>query len=177
MNTERIKNIVMKLGADLCGITDPERFNSAPVGFHPSDIYTNCKSVIVFVKKVPSGSLSAENCIPYSYMSNIIVQEVDRLGVKLCLMLEKLGIEAVPIPSDDPSLYWEAENQYARGILSLRHAGYFAGLGVLGKNTLLTNEKYGNMIQIGAVLVDIKLKSDPIASYNGCSPNCRICVD
>jgi epoxyqueuosine reductase QueG len=83
----------------------------------------------------------------------------------------------VPIPSDDPSEYWEAANKYARGILSLRHAGHFAGLGILGKNTLLTNEKYGNMIQIGAILVDTKLESDAIAEYKGCLEKCSLCID
>lgn len=91
--------------------------------------------------------------------------------------LEDSGIEAVPIPASDPSNYWEAENKYARAILSMRHAGYLAGLGLLGKNTLLINEKYGNMIQIGAVLVDIELENDPIATYNICSTECSLCID
>ena len=133
--------------------------------------------MIVFAKRVPSEVLSAKNCIPYTHLSEVIVGEVDSLGAKICLKLEDLGIGAVPIPSDDPSEYWEAENKYARGILSLRHAGYLAGLGVLGKNTLLINEKYGNMIQIGAVLVDIQLKGDPIANYSICTEKCNICIN
>ena len=177
MDHLKIKSITRDLGADLCGIASGERFQDAPPGFNPSDIYSKCKSVIVFAKRVPAGSLSAENCIPYTHVSDVIVQEVDRLGVKLCLILEDLGIEAVPIPSDDPSEYWEAENQYAMGIMSMRHAGYLAGLGVIGKNTLLINEKYGNMIQIGAVLVNIELENDPIATYNACLKECGLCID
>lgn len=177
MNSKTIKSITEELGADLCGIASIDRFQDAPPGFNPSDIYSRCESVIVFAKRVPSGSLSADNCIPYSHVSNVVTQEVDRLGVELCLILEELGIESVLIPSDDPSLYWEAENQYARGILSLRHAGYLAGLGVLGKNTLLINEKYGNMIQIGAVLVNIQLESDPMATDTICKSECNICID
>ena len=33
------------------------------------------------------------------------------------------------------------------------------------------------MIQIGAVLVNIKLQSDPVASYEGCLEKCSLCVD
>lgn len=177
MNSKTIKTIAKRLGADLCGIAGVEMFKDAPEGFKPSDIYSKCKSIIVFAKRVPSGALSAENCIPYTHVSDVIVREVDNLGAKLCLTLEDLGIVAVPIPSDDPSTYWEVENQYARGILSLRHAGYLAGLGVLGRNTLLVNEKYGNMIQIGAVLVDCELESDPLATYSVCKPSCSLCID
>jgi len=177
MDKLKIKKILENMGADLCGIADDKRFKNAPSGFKPSDIYSECKSVIVFAKRVPSGSLSSENCIPYTHISEKIVQEVDRIGTDLCLILEDSGIGAVPIPSDDPSLYWESENQYARGILSLRHAGYLAGLGVLGKNTLLVNEKFGNMIQLGAVLVNIQLESDHLANYKACTPDCSLCID
>lgn len=177
MNSKTIKNIAYELGADLCGIASVEKFKDAPSGFNPSDIYSKCKSVVVFAKRVPSGALYAENCIPHTYVSEVIVQEVNRLGAQLCLTLEDLGIVSVPIPSDDPSEYWESENQYARGILSLRHVGYLAGLGVMGKNTLLVNEKYGNMIQIGAVLVDIELESDKIADFTVCKENCTLCID
>lgn len=168
--------MVIELGADLCGITSHEKFKEAPIGHKPTDIYSKCKSLIVFAKKVPAESLYADNCVPYSHVSELIIMEVDMIGVKICRIMEDRGIGAVPIPSDNPSIYWEADNQYARGILSLRHAGYFAGLGVLGKNTLLINEKYGNMMQIGAVLVDLKLKNDPIAEYEACKPNCSLCI-
>ena len=175
--SRKIKEIASDLGADLCGITSPDRFNGAPEGHRPLDIYPDCKSVIVFAKRVPHGSICAENCIPYTHANNVITQLVDNLGLELCRVLEDLGINTVPIPSDDPSQYWDVDKQYARGILSLRHAGYFAGLGVLGKNTLLINEKYGNMIQIGAILVDIQLESDPIANYEGCLEKCSLCID
>ncbi|WP_431061998.1 epoxyqueuosine reductase [Methanobacterium sp.] len=177
MDKSEIKDIAKNLGADLCGIASIGRFNDAPKGHHPLDIYSKCKSVIVFAKRVPTGILYAESCIPYTYVNEAIAIEVNMLGINLCRILENVGIECVPIPSDDPSEYWEAENQHARGILSLRHAGYFAGLGVLGKNTLLINEKYGSMIQIGVVLVNIQLESDPMATYEGCLEECSICID
>lgn len=177
MDEPEIKDIVMNLGADICGIASSDRFNNAPKGFKPLDIFPECKSVIVFAKRVPIGSFHADSCIPYTYISDVVTQEVDLLTTNLCLILEDLGIGTVPIPSDDPSDYWEAENQYARGILSLRHAGYLAGLGVMGKNTLLINENYGNMIHLGAVLVDIKLKSDPILEYNPCLNECSLCIN
>jgi epoxyqueuosine reductase QueG len=97
--------------------------------------------------------------------------------MKIVRMLEDLDIGCVPIPSDDPYEHWEPERMYGRAILSLRHAGYLAGLGVLGKNTLLINEKYGNMIQLGAVLVNVDLKGDSLAKYEVCITDCQICLD
>jgi epoxyqueuosine reductase QueG len=176
-DSKSVKEIVKGLGADLCGIAPVERFNEAPKGFHPKDIYKDSKSVVVFAKRLPVQSLFATSCVPYTYVNNIITQQVDELGFEVALKLEDQGIKAVPIPSDDPYEYWEAENSYGRAILSLRHAGFLAGLGVLGKNTLLINKEFGNMIQIGAVLVPVELEGDTIATYEGCPPDCNLCLE
>jgi epoxyqueuosine reductase len=172
-----IKEIAYSLSFDLCGIAPVDRFSGAPDGFHPNDIYKNCKSVIVFAKVIPNSSLYASSFIPYSHLGSVIIQELDNLTVKFARKLEELGIEAVPIPSDDPYEYWEPDRLYGRAILSLRHAGRLAGLGILGKNTLLINNKFGNMIQLGAILVNIDLVGDPLAKYEGCLVDCELCLN
>ena len=176
-DSKTLKEIVKTLGADLCGIASAERFSKAPEGFRPTDIYKDCRSVVVFAKRLPTESLFIANCVPYTHESDTMMLEVDRLGLELILRLEEYGIKSVLIPSDDPYEHWEPERSYGRAILSLRHAGHLAGLGVLGRNTLLINKDYGNMVQIGAVLVDIELEEDSIATYEGCAPDCSICID
>jgi len=176
MTAVEIKSAAFSLGADICGLASVDRFSSAPKGFHPNDIYGDCRSVLVFAKKLPVGSLFASSCIPYTFVNGVVTEEVDALTLSLSRRLEALGIINVPIPSDDPSEYWEPERSYARGILSLRHAGRLAGLGVIGKNTLLINDKLGNMIQLGALLLNEKLEEDPIATYESCPEDCRICL-
>ncbi|TYB31133.1 MAG: epoxyqueuosine reductase [Candidatus Mcinerneyibacterium aminivorans] len=177
MQARGIKNIVYELGADICGIAPVDRFENAPDGFHPADIYSDCKSVVVFAKKLPSGSLKASSCVPYTHVNNVLTREVDKLGIKISIKLEENNINAVSLPSDDPYEYWEPENKYGRAILSMRHAAYLAGLGKMGKNTLLINDKYGNMIQIGAVLADIDLQGDDLADYTVCPEGCSVCID
>lgn len=176
MTAIEIKTTASELGADICGIAPIDRFHSAPKGFHPSDIYRECQSVLVFAKKLPSESLFASSCIPYTYINQVITEEVDRLTLALSRKLDDFAIKNVPIPSDDPSEYWEPERSHARAILSLRHAGHLAGLGVIGKNTLLIHEKLGNMMQIGALLLNAKLEGDPIASYVACKLDCHLCI-
>ena len=171
-----IKSTALELGADLSGIAPVDRFSSAPKGFHPNDIYGGCQSVLVFAKRLPAGSLFASSCIPYTYINRLITEEVDALTLTLSRKLDALGVKNVPVPSDDPSEYWEPDRTYARGILSLRHAGHLAGLGVLGKSTLLINDRLGNMIQLGALLLNEKLEGDPIATYEACKENCQLCI-
>ena len=172
MTASEIKSVALELGPDICGIAPVDRFSSAPKGFHPNDIYSDCQSVLVFARRLPAESLFASSCIPYTYFNELITEEVDRLTLTLSRKLEGLAVKNVPVPSDDPSEYWEPARSYARGILSLRHAGRLAGLGVLGKNTLLINARFGNMIQLGALLLNLKLEGDLIAADEVCKDDC-----
>lgn len=173
----KIKQAARVLGADLCGVAPADRFAGAPPGHMPQDIFPDCRSVIVFAKRVPPGTLYAKTSVPYTQSSRVVNQELDRLANRLSLVLEDMGMRAVPIPADDPYEHWMPERQHGLGILSMRHAGHLAGLGVLGRNTLLKNDRYGNMLQIGAVLVDAEIEPDPLATYEACPDGCRRCID
>ena len=172
-----VKKIAKKLGADACGLADIERFSSAPKGFNPKDVYSKCQSVIVFLKKMPSEAIVAENPIPYTHTAYQLYTELDRIGLGLCRELEKKGVLSVPVPSDVPYLYWDAKKSRGMGIISLRHAGSLAGLGILGRNTLLINKEFGNMVYIGAILSSTRIDSDELVADLKCPKNCRICLD
>ncbi|MCP4583063.1 MAG: epoxyqueuosine reductase [candidate division Zixibacteria bacterium] len=177
MDANGIKEIAIKLGADLCGIAPVKRFDNAPDGFRPVDIYAECQSILVFAKRLPTTSLFASSCVPYSHVNDLITREVDSLTLQISLKLEDIGINNVLIPSDDPYEHWESEKMYGRAILSLRHAGMLAGLGKLGQSTLLINDRYGNMIQIGATLLNVELAGDSLADYEVCPDGCDLCLD
>jgi len=175
-NEEKIKGIVLNQGADLCGIANIERFADAPEGFHPTDIYGDCKSVIVFAKRLPKGLAYVNPRIVYKHYNGLCVNEVDKIAYEAAILIERLGCLTVPLPCDCPLEYWDKDNLCAKGLLSMRHAAVLAGLGSLGKNTLLINKLYGNFLTIGAILTDLDLKSDPLAEEL-CIENCRLCID
>ncbi len=177
ISAKEIKSIVLNLGADKCGISGIDRFYSAPEGFRPTDIYSNCKSVVVFLKKMPSEVIMAENPVPYSHTADLLYSALDQIGLNLCSKLEEFNIQVVPVVTDVPYIHWDAENQHAMGIISMRHAAFNAGLGILGRNTLLINREYGNMVYIGAVLLDTEIEPDPVVDDFCCLPGCRLCLD
>jgi epoxyqueuosine reductase len=172
-----IKRKAIKCGADICGIAPVARFGDAPLGFHPCDIYPDCRSVVVFASRFPTGALRARTNVPYTLVRNKMVEKMDSISLLVSGELEAEGIVSVPIPSADPYEYWDARRKHGRGILSLKHAGFLAGLGVLGKNTLLINERFGNMMWLGAILVSVNLEPDPVASYQACPSECTLCLD
>ncbi len=175
---EDIRELTLALGADVCGFAEIGRFEDAPEGFSPLDLYADCKTVIAFGVALPKGLSQVDPRLVYHYFNEAVVDGLlDQIALKLAKELERrFACRAVPVPCDDPYEYWDAERMEGRGLLSMKHAAVRAGLGTLGKNTLLLNKEYGNMLNIGAVLTDLALPSDPLAE-SVCAAGCTKCVN
>lgn len=171
-----VKQAARELGADLCGIAPVERFKQAPKGFHPCDVLPDCQSVIVLARRFLNSTLFTASTIPYTDVRNELTRQMDKLAIELAYILESRGVLAVPINAIGPT-EWDASTNKSRGIISLKHAGELAGLGKIGKNTLLINKQFGNMIWLSAVVTSLPLEADPLADYDTCSPNCQLCLE
>jgi len=131
--------------------------------------------VIVFAKAIPKGLSYVSPRLSYAKATDINLDELDKISYLGSLKIEKLGGIAVPIPSDAPFEYC-SDTMKGRGLLSMRHAAVLAGVGSMGKNTLIITKEYGNMINLGAVLTNLNLKSDEL-SDNLCIEECNLCLD
>ncbi len=175
MDSNYIKEMSYSLGADVCGIGSIKRFNDAPKGFHPLDVYSETKSVIVFGKQFSASLFEASTNVPYTFVKNESIKVLDCISIQITTAIESKGYKAIPIPSDEPYEYWDSENKHGRGILSLKHLAKLSGIGWIGKNTLLINKKYGNRLYLGAVITNAELIEDDLVS-NLCPENCNICL-
>ena len=175
---EAIKQVAYDLGADICGIAAIDRFQDAPKGFSPTDIYKDCRSVLSFGVALPKGLLQINPRLVYSHFNgNVICRKVDQIAFDIAQIIERefKGI-AVPVPCDAPNEYWDEETQTAIGLISMKHTAVACGLGQLGKNTLLLTPQYGNRLTLGAVLLNLELESDDLCK-SICIPNCHKCID
>ncbi|MDD6733594.1 MAG: epoxyqueuosine reductase [Lachnospiraceae bacterium] len=174
---ETIRDKILNLGADVCGFGGMERFVQAPENFHPTDLYPDCKTVIAVGIALPKGLLCIEPRLIYGHFNADVVHKVDEIVFLAAKIIEKEydGI-CVPIPSDGPYEYWEAETMTGKGLLSMKHVAVACGLGQIGKGSLLLNPEYGNRLTLGAILTDLVFESDPL-SRNICIPECTKCLD
>jgi epoxyqueuosine reductase len=180
-NGESMKNEIKRFcydfGADVCGIANIKRFSEAPKGFHPADILPTCKSVIVFGLALPKGLTKVDSRLIYGHFNNAVTGYVDTIAFQTAKKIEKeYGVISVPVPCDSPYDYWDADKLEGKGLLSMKHAAVLAGLGALGKNTLLLNPEYGNLLTVGVILTELDLESDEL-NENICLEECRLCID
>ena len=174
MNANQVKQILYELGADICGIASIDRFAESPEGFNPVDTLPSCKSVIVFGKKFLKGTLDCNNTIPYTIVRNMLSHILDKISIEFCYIMESKNITAIPTGTIDPTLHDKKTNRF-RSIVSVKHAAVLAGLGYIGKNTLLITPKYGNMVWLSSVLTNIELEPDKISDKK-CPENCNLCI-
>jgi len=174
---ETIKGLAHDLGADLCGIAPVGRFRDAPKGFHPRDTFPEVRSVAVVAKRFPEGPFHCVSAVPYTAANDVLLADVARIVVLLCCAIEQRTNARVMPVLGEPYEYWDADRREGRGLLSLKHAGWLAGLGVITGNSLLTSRDYGNRICLGAVLLDIDLAADEMATYSFACEQCHLCAE
>lgn len=173
IDNKEVKEILFSLGADLCGIASIDRFDDAPKGYHPLDVLPTCKSVISFACRFPVGSLICKSATPYTRIRNSISPKIDSISLDLCIELEKRGAVSVPIPAIEDE--FDENTGRWRSIVSLKHAAQAAGLGTIGRHSLLITPEFGSMVWLGCVLCDIELEADKMKE-NICN-NCNLCVN
>jgi epoxyqueuosine reductase len=173
---DEIKSFAAQSGADLCGIASIDRFDVSPEGFHPSDVYKDGKSIISIASRIPEMSLHIHSPSPYTAIEELAQSKISQIALSLAVFLEGKGFQAVMIPST-PYDYWDAETLTGKGILSLKHLAYKAGLGYIGKNSLLCNPLYGNLIKLGAVITNAILSPDKMIDHEYCADSCSLCID
>lgn len=173
MTAGEVKQMLISLGADLCGIASVDRFGAAPEGFHPRDVYPQCRSVISFACRVPGTALSCQTPIVYTRVRNSLSDRMDTIALNACIELEKAGIKAVPVPSNES--VWDAKTGRNRSIVSVKHAAQAAGLGTVGRHSLLITPQLGSMVWLGAVLTDGEWESDPL--LEPVCTGCNRCVE
>ncbi len=172
-----IRKIILSSGADLCGFANIERFDDTSSGYNPKDIYADCKTVISFAVALPKGLIKVNPRLIYGHYNNLSCSELDRITFEAAKKIEtEMKCTVVPLPCDAPYEYWDADRLEGKGLLSMKQIAVAAGLGSIGKSSLLLTKQFGNMVTLGAMLTNLDVDSDEL-SKNLCIAKCHKCVD
>lgn len=172
LDSKKVKDMMFALGADLCGIASIDRFDNTPKGYHPLDILPTCNSVISFGCRFPVGTLICKSDVPYTRVRNSITPKMDAIALDFCIEMEKNQIVCVPIPTNESQ--WDENTGRYRSIVSQKHIAQAAGLGTIGRHSLLITPEYGSMVWLGAVLCEQEF--EPNEMKESICNDCNLCV-
>jgi len=169
---EMVKEYCREAGAVVAGIAAAQAFGAAPEGFRPADALEGCASVIVLGKPVPRETVLREDTIGFIDTRTALNKELKDAAKQVAKRVKAAGYQTRAVGGMDGK--WL--NGFTHGPISLKHAAELAGLGVIGKNYLLTNPEHGNLLWFSAVLTDAVLTPDPKLQRDFCG-DCRLCAE
>jgi len=77
---------------------------------------------------------------------------LDQAALRLARIIQKEGFSALPVPASQ-IVDWQKQSAH----LSHKKIGLLAGLGWIGRNNLLVNEKFGSQFRLVTVLTDMDI--------------------
>ncbi len=179
----RIKDVALNHGMDMCGFAGVDRFDESPSGRHPTDILPGCRTVIVIGARLLDGVVQAnfrtyENgrhdlkglygTYGYTILPNF---ELTYACYAVAQLIERsLGEAATPLSTGPLTNGTQ---------ISIRHCAVAAGLGEFGWLSIVLTPEFGPRNRFGVILTTAEIEPDPL--YSGpqlCDPGkCHICTD
>ena len=174
LNSKIVKEYCIDAGADVVGIAASKDFVFAPDGFKPTDVLPKCLSVIVLGATFSQEVL--HDIAEYTASRNTMLTAMTEMAKKVEKRIKADGYKTKVISAGGGKWVEGDGRKEQFGNISLKHAAEIAGLGVIGKNYLLTNPQYGNLLWLSAVLTDAELMPDEKIQSAMCD-NCNKCVE
>lgn len=169
MSFEKIKELALKLGVDDVRFLNLKDYHS-PLSPDPTNYLPEAQSLVVLVLRELRGSYLNRSIIKMYGAFSLDITARD-IGYRMSKFIEdNYDSDAFMIPDHRPFEITKETRKQIIGPVSLRHAAVQCGLGVMGRNNLVVNPRWGSFIRIGAILTNLSLPSDPaLKDYNPCS--------
>jgi epoxyqueuosine reductase QueG len=176
MSTQQLNNYRLlerrakQLGASLFGVADisKEKENFAL----PQEAMKKLNCAIVLGIPLSSAVLDTIADAPnkiYFHHYRTANSLLDQIALWLSNFIQGKGFAALPIPASQ-IVDWQKQSAH----LSHKKIGLLAGLGWIGRNNLLVNQKLGSQFRLVSILTDMPLKADKPIREN-CA-KCQLCV-
>jgi ferredoxin len=179
-----VKKYLRAKGADLVGIASIDRFPIDGSNRDPRIHFRRVQNVVAFARRVAFSSAT-----PYPSVAGLqfgdytLEAQLNDLAYEVSLWLEDAGDITMPMPAGRDVVSFHIDQRppeepkiSLQGSFDLRYAAVVAGLGQLGANGLVINERFGSRIRLCAVLTTAKLEPDEPFEFGGKLPDfCHDC--
>lgn len=175
---EKIKDFAKKAGISLVGVAGPERL-SGPPSIDPTHAMRGAKSIVSLAipYDVPAiyDFLGKKSSGPHNIDKIRTSQRMLRISTEIAEFIEGQGYRAAAVAPNNT--YVRSLDFFAtRPIFSHRFGAVVAGLGTFGLSGNVVTKEFGAAVDLGSVVTDAMLTSDPILPARYMMDNrCRTC--
>jgi epoxyqueuosine reductase len=157
-NVEKMRALCHQWGGSLFGVADLRSFKKEEILLPPSlmDKLSYGISVGFHLSDAILEEILNQPTPLYFHHYQRVNILLDTVGLIVTSAIQDLGYQAMSIPASQ-IVDWKTQ----KGHLSHKHVASAAGLGWIGRNNLLVNEKFGSRIRLVTVLTDLPLVISP----------------
>jgi epoxyqueuosine reductase QueG len=168
-NVEKMRALCHQWGGYLFGVADLRTFKKEEILLPPSlmDKLSYGISVGFHLSDAILEEILNQPTPLYFHHYQRVNILLDTVGLIVTSAIQDLGYQAMSIPASQ-IVDWKTQ----KGHLSHKHVASAAGLGWIGRNNLLVNEKFGSRIRLVTVLTDLPLVISPPSIKD-----CGSCLD
>lgn len=170
-NYINLKRWCLKSGIDLFGVASIDKIEDDFM--LSSHILEKVNKAISLGIRLSQGILEDISNAPtrlYFHHYRTVNTFLDQVTLTASHYIQKRGYFAVPLPASQ-IIDWQKQ----RAHLSHKKIGILAGLGWLGRNNLLVNERLGSQFRLSSILTDMPLSVDKPRQGN--CENCQSCIE
>jgi ferredoxin len=179
ISTRCVQDFLKSHGADLVGIASIDRFPSDGSNQDPRIHFRRVQSVVAFARRVAFSSATPYPSVASLQFGDFTLEgQLNELAYETSLWLENGGEMTMPMPAGRDVVSFEILQRppeepkiRLRGSFDLRYAAVVAGIGQIGANGLVINEKFGSRIRLCAVLTTAVLEPTRPFEFGGKLPD------
>ena len=177
-NKDFIQEMKEKLDVEMIGVASVGA--SKELRERATALLPGSRSVVVFGKEIYKEIVSllkpskeageAESGEPLRVHADYLNGRLNRAVHKLAIILKKQAHRSLPLPAVSPS-----DQRFLTSLLSYKHVGELAGLGTIGRHSLLIAPQFGPRIRLSCLLTEASLEPSARNRKDYCI-NCDICI-
>jgi epoxyqueuosine reductase len=175
-----LQGMKKKLEVDLIGVAPVEK--SKDLKDRATVFLPTVKSVLILGKETYQEVVSlvepskeageAEPGEVFAVHADYVNGRLNRAIHELADLFRKEGYRSVPLPA---SVGFITDQRFLTALFSYKHAAELAGMGTLGRNSLLITPEFGPRIRLACLLTEAILEPSPTAQKDFCS-GCDACI-
>ena len=175
-----IQDMKSKLDIELIGVASVQASTSRELKEKAGALLSNTKSVIVLGKEIyrevvsllkPSKEAGeAESGELLGVHTDYLNGRLTRAVHELATLFRQKGYRSLPLPAVGPS-----DQRFLTALLSYKHVAELAGLGGIGRHSLLITPAFGPRVRLACLLTEASLEPSPLINKEYCT-NCDACI-
>jgi len=177
-----LREMKEKLEVEMIGVASVETSNSKELRERAAFLLPSVKSVVILGKETfreviallgPSkGAGEAERGELLGVHADYINGRLNKAVHELAIFLRQEGYRSLPLPA---AVGFITDQRYLMSLFSYKHAAQLAGLGTIGRHSLLITPEFGPRARLACVLTEAPLEATPMVQEKYCI-NCDACV-